>query len=72
MLLVNMLVVGWMEPNLMNLHEGINGPRKASKGVRLKDDLEALSVKVVRQVEPIRSNRLQLTSCDVSCTKISL
>ena len=48
MLLVNMLVVGWMEPNLMNLHEGINGPRKASKGVRLKDDLEALSVKVVR------------------------
>jgi hypothetical protein len=66
-LLVDMFVVGRVQPDLVNLHQRINCARKARQRVSLKNNLQALAVKFMWKVEPISGNGFQISGGNIAC-----
>ncbi len=68
MLLKNVLVIGRVQSDLVDLHQRIDGSGKAGQSVCLENNLQTLAMKLVRKVNPILCNRFEIARSDVGYT----
>ena len=71
MLFEDVLVVGGVKSDLMDLHQCIDGSGKASQSVCLEHNLQTFAMELVRKVDPILCNRFEISSSDVGCTRLA-